>query len=557
MGFLDEIWWCSGPLGPFDDKVPDVTSCFQYTAILIPVSLLFIMAAAVQYGCCPHCADIASQSIYERLLAEDQIDSSASSVRSHMSRRPSRARFTRLCTSRSRPLWIALGAMCMFPFAEILIRFLLGTLLDGAVYPYVSIITEEFLRSLAYVISAWCLSATSHIPGLVRFFWCAEALATAKEIESGVLRLGTDRDDNMLVVHCLKMLFSIVLVFYAVRPSIVGEGDMLWPGLEEEDEVKTSATNSIREGGHQPWLVSGQGSITGSRPETLTRDVARPRVADSVWDAFLEPSTPPKNTDPEMGDLGGGSDNKTNPSFMAASAVSDGYADSKGSSAPRTPGSSAGRTPQNGRMDLSEVQVSVTTWLLRSKKNSKREEVNYCVLVRVPEAIYERMGAEATTYRIWRSWPRFQLLDRQIRRVTGTQSRHPPFPDRYASRSHHSSADLLEQDRANLDSYMNKLLREPRYWPAVLRFLQKGTEKIARPVGLPFLKPGGLAPQAAAAAPAPLEDSQTPPSEQAAAFGKKSRANALLSTSSCPFSLSFSFFLFLSLSFSFFLSLQL
>eukprot|EP00975_Prorocentrum_lima_P067396 12914660-Prorocentrum_lima.AAC.1 len=51
-----------------------------------------------------------------------------------------------LCTAYSRPLWVSLIALTIFPFAEIVIRFALGLFVSDACYPYLGIIAMEIFR---------------------------------------------------------------------------------------------------------------------------------------------------------------------------------------------------------------------------------------------------------------------------------------------------------------------------------------------------------------------------------------------------------------------------
>mmetsp|Transcript_8218 Transcript_8218/g.20184 ORF Transcript_8218/g.20184 Transcript_8218/m.20184 type:complete len:1244 (-) Transcript_8218:221-3952(-) len=477
-------WWCSGPFGPIDADVPDFTTCFHYTCIALPVPIVFIILGMVRH-CCRRRGEH-TRSVYQQLMENAGVNGEAFGNNSDISSTVGR-NFAQLCTKWSRPLWCALIVLMIFPFAEIVIRFILGVLLDKRLYPFMAIISEEVLRVCSYAFSMWIMLSQSRITPLVRVFWIAQLVVSAKEIESGLLRTVHGSPDEILLIHCLKFIFNIIVAVYALSPDCVGEDDVLWPAHSISRTYTLAPSGALTPQSYQEKPSSsrpgpgpgpggggfffgffGRNYTAPTNREAATRaSQSRSEASESVWNAFLHEDgarghgatiSPPPIKDDHKSDISSNllsSDGK----------IAVGSYESQDMS--------LGARTRGGAPEFSEATLRITTWLVRTRK--KGEEVNFAVQVMVPYEMGKRLGAESGTFRVWRSWTRFQTLDAEIRRLASMHRISDPELPTRRSRSGSGAQKNIEADRNALELYINQVLADRRYWRPLARFLHVDT----------------------------------------------------------------------------------
>eukprot|EP00466_Bigelowiella_natans_P017677 jgi/Bigna1/90048/estExt_fgenesh1_pg.C_610028 len=473
-------WWCvGGDLGPLDPSVYDVTLCFQYTCIALPVALGFFLAFLKTYFLCPGPAETQNNMYHQLFGSMDSEVDRDSSVGINQIRQ--------LCTAYSRPLWVSLIALTIFPFAEIVIRFALGLFVSDACYPYLGIIAMEIFRSGAYVMSVWVLLSTSQITPLVRCFWFAEAVVTLKELEGGLMRTIFDDYDQILLIHALKFIFNTVLFVYALKPSFVGEEDILWPADESVRYTPSRNSGSFSPTGSD--LLTPKEHRSGSTVTSRDHRVVS-AASERVWDNFLY--------DDRLGGRGGAPPGFEGGAGMAAAVGSSSILDNdddverKGgggegkslsllssdsmlqqSGTPPTFGrKKSSMSSRGGVVDFSSASLLVTTWLVRNK--GRGEETDFAVQVKVSYETGLRLGAEGGTFRVWRAWPRFVALAAEVRNCASLHRIVPPeLPSKKSGGKTGSSSGQrnLERDRGALELYLNQVMGDRRYWRPLSRFL--------------------------------------------------------------------------------------
>mmetsp|Transcript_18761 Transcript_18761/g.28103 ORF Transcript_18761/g.28103 Transcript_18761/m.28103 type:complete len:985 (+) Transcript_18761:183-3137(+) len=407
-------WWCHGSFGPLDNEVNDFTYCFQTTCIALPVPVLFCVFGIGYYCCWKRRSRPHGLSYYQNLMefGEDIGDTEGSDISSTL-----QEGIANLCTSGSRALWLALAVMVMFPFAEILIRFVLGEIQgDKSIYPWVDCICEGLMRAVAFGFSAWIILASSFITSMVRIFWALELLLAVKEIESSLIRsIDQGKMETMIVIHCLRVVFNSVLGVYAWRPLLVGEDDQL----------------------------SMHQSVDTVTQQTYAAD-ARKRASTTTWNDFMH-----------------GDKKQVHEPFIPSPRSLGSPQSALARKSPRS-GASRDSTRTRGSPDLSDAAVRIISYLVRKLRGKSGEEVDFAIQVSVSHDVARQLGSQSTSYVVYRNWSRFRMLHRQIRSIAADRRMIcPEFP--------HSRS--LESDRGELQVYLNTLLTNHRFWKEIAAFL--------------------------------------------------------------------------------------